>query len=50
MEFKWLMICCAIVSVSVAIGTGIDAHYDSQCKVAAIQSNKTLDEIKEICK
>lgn len=44
------MICVAIVAISGAVGSSVSAHYDSQCKIAGMQANKTQEEIKEICK
>lgn len=50
MEFKWFMIFLATVAIGITIGTSVTAHYDNECKVAALQANKTANEIKELCK
>ena len=50
MEVKWFMIFLAVGVVIMGVGTSIDAKYTADCKVAAIQANKTAAEIIDICK
>lgn len=50
MEVKWFMIFLAVGAISTGVGASIDAKYTADCKVAAIQANKTAAEIADICK
>lgn len=43
------MIFFAIGAISMGVGASIDAKYTADCKVAAIQANKTALEIINIC-
>jgi hypothetical protein len=49
MEIKWLMIAWAVIMVAFAGSMAYEAHTRSQCVQAFAQSNKTADEIKQIC-
>jgi hypothetical protein len=49
MDIKWLMIAWATIMVAVMAGGAYEAKTKADCLTAFAQSNKTADEIKNIC-
>jgi len=49
MEIKWLMIAWAVIMVAFAGSMAYEAKAQTECRIAFAQSNKTVDEIKQIC-
>lgn len=50
METKWIAI-AAMVVLSVMFGSlPIETYFKAECRKAYAQSNKSVDEIKEICR
>lgn len=50
MEMKWLMIAWATIMIGMFAGSSYEAKTKADCRVAFAQSNKTVEEIKQICK
>lgn len=50
MENKWYFIMMAVVMSAIMIGAGVDSWQKSSCKVEYAKSNRTVEEINEICK
>jgi hypothetical protein len=49
MELKWLMIAWAVIMIAFAGSMAYEAKTQTECRIAFAQSNKTADEIKQIC-
>ena len=49
MEYKWFCIMVAVAAIAGFSGMAVDRYSVSQCKVSYISSNKTADEILQIC-
>lgn len=50
MEMKWLMIAWATIMIGMFADASYEAKTKTDCRVAFAQSNKTVEEIKQICK
>lgn len=50
MELKWFLIAMVCWAGMMCIVGMYENYTDNQCRVAAIQANKTPTEIAEICK
>jgi hypothetical protein len=54
MEFKWLMICVAVSIVGISAGASVSewARHQSasECRISYANSDRTADEIREICR
>ena len=50
MEGKWIAIMAIGMFAAMFAGIGLSEYSMSKCKIAYVQSNKTADEIKNICK
>ena len=49
MEMKWLMIAWAVIMAAMFIGMGYEAKTKADCRISFAQSNKTVDEIVQLC-
>lgn len=50
MEPKWTLITVAVVFFLFSIGLGLEQYEKHECKMAALNTNKTAEEIVKICK
>ena len=53
-DLKWLMIALAVIfgiaGAGMAITSVVDSNNENACKVAAMSSHRTAEEIVKICK
>jgi hypothetical protein len=49
MEIKWMAIAFTVLFGGAMMALGITEYQKGQCKIAYVQSNKTAEEIKNIC-
>ena len=49
MELKWLMIAWAAIMIGLVAGGVFESKARTDCRTAFAQSNKTADEIQQIC-
>jgi hypothetical protein len=50
LEYKWYFIMVAIVMSAIMAGAGVDSWQKNSCKMEYAKSNRTVQEIREICK
>jgi capsule polysaccharide export protein KpsE/RkpR len=50
MEIKWLMIAWAVIMTGLFASQAYDTRATVECRTAFAQSNKTVDEINQLCK
>ena len=49
MEMKWLMIAWAAIMLAMCAGMSYEAKIKADCRISFAQSNKTVDEIVQLC-
>jgi len=49
-EYKWYFIMVAVAVVAMMGGVAVDSWQKNSCKMEYAKSNRTVEEIREICK
>ena len=50
MEFKWFAICVAVLIAGLAVNSMVDKYTQNECRVAAIYTGMTSEDIAKVCK